>query len=241
MRSALILLLTIGVAAITGGQQALGPDVIRLVVVTTPGWNAVDGTLTRYERRGDNWARVGRQVPVVVGKSGMGWDPELAKKDPGDFHGPVKHEGDGRSPAGVLGLTSTFGFAPSIRGSNRYRTLTPTTECVDDSQSRYYARIVDRADIRDADWTSSEKMRGIDGYRWGVVVAYNTTNPVAGNGSCIFLHVWSGPGKGTAGCTAMPETNIEEIVRWVDAGARTVLVQMPEEEYRRVRKGWGLP
>jgi D-alanyl-D-alanine dipeptidase len=115
---------------------------------------------------------------------------------------------------------------------------------VDDPASRYYAQIVDRQTVDHVDWKSSEKMRSVPGYRWGVVVNYNMDHPehpVRGDGSCIFLHQWSGPASGTAGCTAMLADDIEAIVRWVDGRERAVLVQLPYSEYRRLRKSWNLP
>lgn len=230
MRTLLFLLLA---ATMASAQSDLVAKADKLLVVTTPGWNSVDGTLARYVRSHGKWKQLGKPVPIVVGKNGMAWDPAFANGD-----GPVKHEGDGRSPAGVYPIHRTFGFAPSLGGSPEYLALTPAIECVDDVNSSHYAQIVSNEEVG-KDWNSSEHMRSIEGYRWGAVVPYNMNETRAGNGSCIFLHVWSGPGKGTAGCTAMPEPNIEEIVHWIGKGA--VLVQMPEAQYERRKKEFGTP
>lgn len=214
----------------------------KLIVVITPDWNSVGGTLTRYERRGEKWKQAGKSISVVVGRNGLAWDPALVRGNPEMFRGVSKHEGDGRSPAGVFELNrGTFGFAPSLGTVRNYRSLTPTTECVDDSDSRYYAQIVDRLRVRDVDWKSSEKMREVRQYRWGVVVNYNMDHPVRGDGSCIFLHQWDGPAKGTAGCTAMPGDDIEAIVPWLDRGGDASLVELPQAEYDRLRGQWALP
>lgn len=84
-------------------------------------------------------------------------------------------------------------------------------------------------------------MRSVGGYRWGVVVEHNAAPPVAGKGSCIFLHIWQAADKGTAGCTAMEQTNLEELMRWLDAKKRPVLAQLPEGEHKRLRAAWRLP
>jgi L,D-peptidoglycan transpeptidase YkuD (ErfK/YbiS/YcfS/YnhG family) len=65
---------------------------------------------------------------------------------------------------------------------------------------------------------------GDDLYRWGVEVAYNPERE-PGAGSCIFLHVWRGPGSPTAGCTAMPEDDLLTVLRWLRPGDDPVLVQ----------------
>ena len=230
MRTLFLVLL---VAATAAAQSDLVAKADKLLVVTTPDWNSVNGTLTRYVRGRGKWKLVGKPFPIVVGKNGMAWDPLLARGD-----GPVKHEGDGRSPAGVYPLNKTFGFAPSLGASPEYFSLTPAMECVDDTNSAHYAQIVSNEKVG-KDWNSSEHMRSIDVYRWGVVVPYNMSDTKPGNGSCIFLHVWSGPGHGTAGCTAMPEANIDEIVHWIGKGA--VLVQMPQAQYERMKTTLGTP
>jgi L,D-peptidoglycan transpeptidase YkuD (ErfK/YbiS/YcfS/YnhG family) len=231
------LLLALLLSSLAVAQAPLAPSVTRLLVVTTPGWNSVDGTLTRYQRAGKKWKRVGKPVPIVVGKSGMAWDPRL-KSEHSTLQGPVKHEGDGRSPAGIFPITRTFGFAGSPLPD--YLMLTANTECVDDTASTHYAQVVDRGQVPSVDWNSSEKMRSIGAYRWGAIVAYNMRQPVKGDGSCIFLHIWSGAGHGTAGCTAMPEKNIKALLPWLASG-NVVLVQMPEAQYKALREPWGLP
>lgn len=214
--------------------RALIANTDKLIVVTTKGWDFVHGRLQRYERKRGRWTQVADTVEIVVGKNGMGWTPMLPK----DNSAPVKHEGDGKSPAGIFRLTQTFGFADALPGAKDYLALTPATECVDDVNSKHYAHIVDRDKV-DVDWNSSEKMRDISLYRWGVVVPYNMDDTQKGAGSCIFLHIAPASGKGTAGCTAMPDGDIEEIVRWIGSGA--VLVQMPEENYRQLSGKWKLP
>ena len=124
--------------------------------------------------------------------------------------------------------------------SNR-GTLTSSIECVDDPDSRYYGRIVDRASVDQVDWKSSEKMSSIPQYRWGVIVSYNMDQPVRGDGSCIFLHQWRGSTNGTSGCTAMSPEDIEALVHWMNGQVRAVLVQLPEPEYERLRTHWQLP
>jgi len=82
--------------------------------------------------------------------------------------------------------------------------------------------------------------RDDDQYRWGVVVDHNAERET-GCGSCVFLHIWEAPGKGTAGCTAMNSSSMEAVLRWLDAKERPVLVQLPRAEFERLRTAWGLP
>jgi L,D-peptidoglycan transpeptidase YkuD (ErfK/YbiS/YcfS/YnhG family) len=213
----------------------------KAIVVTTSGWNATGGTLTRYVRSDNRWERISDPIPVVVGESGLGWDPSITSLHPDVFPGPVKHEGDGRSPSGVFQLKATFGYADSLPGSLIYLPLAPTTVCVNDQTSRYYGWIEDPTNFvpPDAAWKSSEQMRRSDDlYRWGIFVSYDIPPP---GGSCIFLHIWDGPAKGTVGGTAMASGDMEDIVKWVDGRGRAVLVQLPQPEYDRLKEHWFLP
>ena len=214
----------------------------QLILVTTPEWGSVRGTLRRFERKGARakWTQVGEAFEIVVGRSGLGWgDGVVGSKGAG----PSKREGDGRAPAGVFPLTRAFGFADAGGASwlrMPYTTLTNGVECVDDTASANYNRVVDKTVAKTVDWNSSERMREVEGYRWGVVVAHNA-RAVPGRGSCIFLHIWAGPEKGTAGCTAMEQTNLEALLHWLDTKKRPLLVQLPRSEYARLRPLWNLP
>src|SRR6201994_5000520 len=138
----------------------------QLILVTTRDWDAVGGTLRRFERRNSKteWRQVGDAIPVVVGRNGLGWGAGL-NTETGD--GPLKKEGDGKSPAGVFSLGTAFGFAQASEAAwlkLPYTPLDDSTECVDDTNSRRYNLIVERGDARDVDWKSSERMREVSGY-----------------------------------------------------------------------------
>jgi D-alanyl-D-alanine dipeptidase len=210
----------------------------QAMVVTTPDWNSVDGSLQRYEKRNGKWQPVGEKIAIVVGKSGMGWD-HLATPAPPDA--PIKKEGDGRSPAGIFTIGHAFGYASSASDLKlAYLPLTDSIECVDDVSSQSYNQVVDRQKIAHPDWNSSEKMRTVDVYKEGLEVKYNPRH-MAGAGSCIFMHIWRGTGRGTAGCTAMEESKLLEIRSWLDPAKKPVLVQFPSALYRDVKVRWSLP
>lgn len=212
----------------------------QIVVVTTPDWSAVDGTMQEYERRGAVWQPVGEAIPVVVGRTGLAWGKGVVSTMA--FHGPRKVEGDGKAPAGIYRFGSAFGFASEPAGNPAiaYKQLTEATECVDDSASQFYNRIVDRDAASPVDWKSSERMRSVAAYRLGLVVEHNGA-AIPRSGSCIFMHLWSGPGLGTAGCTAMDDAALESMLRWLDPAARPLLVQLPVAELQRLRSIWSLP
>lgn len=217
----------------------------QLVLVITAHWDAVAGALWRYERASIDvtWRVVGSQSPVVVGRNGMGWGRGLHAPLPDE--GPIKKEGDGKAPAGVFRLTRAFGYAPAAEAAAvklPYTHLTSAIECVDDSRSAHYNTLVDRSQMTAVDWNSAEQMlRPDERYRWGVIVEHNTNPTLAGAGSCIFLHIWESAAIGTAGCTALEASRLEQLLGWLDPAANPVLVQLPASEFKRLNQSWGLP
>ncbi len=230
------------VVSLHAAPPGLVRDANQLLLVITPDWNTVQGELRRFERGNldEPWRAVGAPGVIVVGKNGTAWDPLATQPVPG----PVKAEGDGRSPAGVFPLGKAFGYAPSAEAAwlkLPYLPVTEGVECVDDSASTLYNQIVDRRTIKTPDWNSSEKMREVgEAYRWGVVVNYNTP-AVPTRGSCIFLHIGGEQGKGTAGCTAMAPDFLREVMAWIDPGRKPVLVQLPRAAYDALKPAWSLP
>ncbi|MDB6122979.1 MAG: Conserved hypothetical rane protein [Pedosphaera sp.] len=217
----------------------------QMVVVITKGWDVVPGELQKFARADDKspWKKVGTKITVVVGRNGLGWGRGL--NAPVNLPGPIKKEGDGKSPAGIFRLSSAFGLAePGQMKSVKlpYQPLASVIECVDDVTSIHYNSIVNRGQVPKVDWNSSEKMREVGAqYRLGVVVDHNVAPRMAAGGSCIFMHIWKDAKTGTSGCTAMDSEKMDAFLPWLDPAAHPVLVQLPESEYKRLRKDWQLP
>ncbi|HEY1208354.1 MAG TPA: hypothetical protein VGE85_03190 [Terracidiphilus sp.] len=239
-------------ASLLAQAQGKHPAALRtstqILVVTTQDWDGVEGTLQMYERpqARKKWKAAGAPIPVVVGKKGLGWGAGVASaRDAGRraASGPVKKEGDGKSPAGIFRLSMAFGYAAQEPTGWKmpYLSITPSVECVDDTRSKFYNRVLDRAAVA-PDWSSSEQMLRPDGlYRWGMMVDHNTEPVTAGGGSCIFLHIWMGTSQGTTGCTAMAQEQLEGVLARLDPARRPMLVQLPRPQYKKLRRHWKLP
>ena len=221
----------------------------QLVTVVSEDWNGFSAVLRRYERRAHAggapmgaWSPVAKPVRVVLGREGYGWGRGLhGDGSPGGRPGPIKREGDGRSPAGAFGIGPVYGYAEARASvALPYRHASADLRCVDDPSSRHYNRIVSALDT-DVDWKSAEHMRRDDDlYVLTVVVEHNTASPRPQAGSCIFLHLWRGPGEGMSGCTAMPLDVLEAMVDWFGPGT-AALVALPHSEYDALEDAWGLP
>jgi len=217
----------------------------QLLLVVPSDWNQVSARMLCFERTNiaAPWRKWGRTIPVVVGRNGLGWGRGLHPTN--DLQGPIKREGDGKSPAGIFRLSGAFGYAEpeSVKWIHMpYVQCTSVLECVDDTQSAHYNTVVEHPKVAKPDWQSFEHMlRNDDAYRFGLFVDHNANPPVSGGGSCIFVHIWKDATTGTSGCTAMAAERLEELLKWLEPSKNPVLVQLPKAEYFRERVAWKLP
>ncbi len=215
----------------------------QLVLVTTAGWDATEGELRTYRKGVAGWELAAASRPIVVGRNGSAWG--IGLHDP--QRGPVKREGDGRAPAGIFAIGTAFGYADAADTALPYAAMGRSDWCIDVVDSPLYNRIVD-ADVVGPDRVagSTEPMRrdlhadGDQRYRLGFVIAHNPGN-VPGAGSCIFAHLWKSPGETTAGCTAMADPVMRELLAWLSLPRQPVFVLLPWPEYEKLRLQWGLP
>lgn len=228
----------------TATQPALAPPVAKparqLVTAIVDSWDSTQATLQLWTRvEAEPWQRAGDAWPAVVGHTGTAWGTGL-HADPGR-PGPRKKEGDGKSPAGMFSIRGAYGYtADPPAGSKLAYTTSDKLECVDDPSSPRYAQIVDTTGaVRD--WKSSEQMRRDDElHTWVVDLAHNPER-TPGGGSCIFLHVWSGPQSTTVGCTAMDKARLAQLLRALDPAEQPVFVLLPRGEYQALAVAWDLP
>lgn len=225
----------------------------QLVTVISEDWNSTAGILLRFERSSidADWQRVGEKISVNLGKNGMGWgsglhgDP-LSTETPIKVDGPIiTGEGLKRSPAGAYAIPTAFGkdAAEDWGVKLPYDRISKTLYY---SCDKSYNRIVDIAIAEEQeDWDRGESMQHyVDDsglYNYGAMIAHNYSPSIYKRGCCFFIHVWRGPGRPTAGCTAMAAENAKELVSWLDPKGNPVLVQFPKETYDSFKDQWELP
>jgi L,D-peptidoglycan transpeptidase YkuD (ErfK/YbiS/YcfS/YnhG family) len=222
-------------------HAALPASCSQCIVVLTDSWSTPRGTLSAFDRnRKSGWRKHSAPSSVVIGKAGLAWGRGVI--DVGDLAGPVKIEGDNKAPAGVFRLGSVFGRAahPGLT-KMPYLALSTSIVAVNDSRSRHYNQLIDVTKVRHRDWGTAENMILKDHrYDLGVFVNHNLP-PRPDAGSCIFLHVWKDSSTLTTGCTAMPQEELLELIRWLDPSRDPMLVQLPMSLYNELRAKWDLP
>ncbi len=234
-------------------STSVNPDLVKspagfskqLIVVETDGWNSNTGIMQYFEREkaGTDWKSASSKIEIAIGKKGLAWGTGLHGGNIAD--GPIKKEGDGKSPAGAFNLSAVFGYAKrdSVEFLKMpYIVADPNCFCIDDPNSKYYNLVLDSLQVADADWKSRERMKlRNDLYKWGIVINHNSEPRVAGDGSCIFFHTWNNSNKPTEGCTVLDQPTLLKMIKWLDKEKNPIVVQLPKAEYERVKTKWNLP
>jgi L,D-peptidoglycan transpeptidase YkuD (ErfK/YbiS/YcfS/YnhG family) len=196
----------------------------QLIVVITKELNATSGSMQRYEKE-KGWRKVGDEIPVILGRNGLGY---------ADQKNPLKNEGDGRSPAGIFPISSTFGYDSYSNSAMPYHYADEKLICVDDVEDERYNTFALLDPLNPP--KSFENMRRQDDvYRNGAVIGYNTSGE-KGRGSCIFIHLNHSDHRPTSGCTAMDEAPLIELLHWLDPQKNPQILQIPKSECENYQK-----
>ena len=200
----------------------------QVLFVKTKSVNAIQGTMCLYERKNNRkrWKQTD-SFAIVVGRAGLATDPQTALSF---TNMPVKKEGDGKSPAGIFALGDVFSYHKLDHLQMPFVQVDTNFYCVDDVASSYYNTLIVNDTAKQA-FNSFEHMKRNDNfYEYGVWVLYNSNPVTAGNGSCIFIHVWKDENSGTSGCTAMSKQNILKLIHWLRKKKNPVLLQVVADD-----------
>ncbi|AYF77649.1 hypothetical protein D7D52_31860 [Nocardia yunnanensis] len=172
----------------------------QLITVIADSPTATSATLTAWDRDGSRWTAAIGPLRADIGAQGVGPASETAN----------------RSPAGIWSLTEAFGIAADNGTRLPYRRVTQSDWWVSDVRSPYYNTHYTCAPGTCPFDESAGEDLGAAGpaYDHAVVIDYNRAPVVPGAGSAYFLHV--GDGSATAGCVAVPGSDLDRLMRWLD-------------------------
>ncbi|AFU98741.1 L,D-transpeptidase family protein [Simiduia agarivorans] len=214
----------------------------QMVLVLAESENSQTAMLYTFYRDQAHWQSHSGPVPVTLGRTGLAWGIGL---HPAQI-GVQKREGDGKAPAGVFYLGDAFGAGSELVTGLHYQPMTKEHYCVDVPASPLYNQTLIKTDANAEliDGSTEPMRRDLhlkdSQYNKGIFVGHNPHNQ-AGAGSCIFMHIWRAADKPTAGCTALDESAIDQLLAWLKADQSPVLVQLTRADYQRLRADWALP
>lgn len=244
MRTLLMLLVLLMVAVCTG-TAAVPRHCAQAIIGIADNWNSSQVTLSLVEKNAKGqWVRVLGPYRGRLGRDGLVWGLGLHKNP---RNATTKREGDWRSPAGIFtigGLWVTN--KKEVRRNSRipYVQVGPADLWVSDpAYPHLYNRHVRLDHPAHTPWERKEQMRQNDyAHSIKLLIGHNTASPKVGAGSSIFFHIWRRDGGApTAGCTALDEQNLRNIIARLRPDRTPVYILLPREEYAHYRSAWRLP
>lgn len=196
------------VLTVTVGSREANPfegvgDATQVVLVEhSGGSNAV---LSLHEKKDGAWQKL-YECAAYVGKNGVG----------------KEKEGDKKTPLGVYNLTTPFGIKDDPGAAMPYTKVTEYHYWCGDSSSQYYNKLMDERTC-DRKHTSADEylIDYVGEYNYAMFIDYNAAG-VPHKGSCIFLHC-TGKNKYTAGCVAIPEAAMKQVLQWARSGVKIMI------------------
>ena len=172
----------------------------QIIIVAADGSSA---TVSMHNKEEDGtWAEI-LSTDGKIGRNGIG----------------KTKEGDGKTPTGVYRFLFGFGNMPDPGCGLNYTQVDDSYYWVDDSDSAYYNQFVSTERVT-KDWDSAEHIASVkSSYNYVLALDYNV-DCVPGVGSAIFIHCTP---TGGAGCIAVPEEKMVEIMQNVKDGCLVVI------------------
>lgn len=171
----------------------------QLVTVVSEGCQC---KVSAFELSDDNWHEC-YSASGIVGKDGVSEN---------------SGENNSCTPKGIFDLGFAFGTEPLEWLSIEYRQINENCYWVDDPESELYNQWVESNEVT---WNSAEHLIEYpESYKYAVSINYNMNLVVPYAGSAIFLHCDNENYNYTAGCIAIDESNMLDILKWLN-GSKT--------------------
>ena len=193
-----LVVLMLSLAAPAAAEPPAATEPSQWIVVGVPATDATTGTLTAYQRVGQQWRAVLGPTPAKVGELGIG----------------APADGVYRTPEGTFTFDQAFGREPNPGTKMPYFQATNQDWWDEDASSPTY-----NTHVRSASNPSSITENLYDSgpvYDYAVNIAVNPQR-IPGKVSGIFLHVTDG--NPTWGCVAIGRDEMRSILTWLDPAA----------------------
>lgn len=167
----------------------------QIIVVAAEGQEAM---LCFYQKESAGDWQLVLETEALIGENGLG----------------KRKEGDKKTPTGIYQFTKAFGILENPDTKMEYTQVNGNNYWVDDARSKYYNKFISMNEVVQ-DWTSAEHICEYgEAYHYVLATSYNISG-IPGAGSAVFLHCTDENMESTAGCVAVPEIYMKQIIQSV--------------------------
>ena len=183
-------------------------NVEQLLVAINNNDSADKAIVVALEKVNKKWKIKIGPVQASIGRAGFAL--------PGE-----KIEGDGKSPTGIFDLGQLYTYEASVKTSLPFIQTNSEDKWIDDpNHENYNSHIRGNTTAKSFEHL---KLSSID-YKYCMVIEYNTHPVVKGKGSAIFFHLADANYSPTAGCVAIKESDMDQILLWLDPNKQKAIL-----------------
>ena len=183
-------------------------NIEQLVVAINNNDSADKAIVIALEKVNKKWKIKLGPVQASIGRTGFAL--------PGE-----KIEGDGKSPTGIFDLGQLYTYEASVKTSLPFIQTNSEDKWIDDpNHENYNTHIRGNTTAKSFEHL---KLSSID-YKYCMVIEYNTHPVVKGKGSAIFFHLADANYSPTAGCVAIKESDMDQILLWLDPNKQKAIL-----------------
>ena len=183
-------------------------NIEQLVVAINNNDSADKAIVIALEKVNKKWKIKLGPVQASIGRTGFAL--------PGE-----KIEGDGKSPTGIFDLGQLYTYEASVKTSLPFIQTNSEDKWIDDpNHENYNSHIRGNTTAKSFEHL---KLSSID-YKYCMVIEYNTHPVVKGKGSAIFFHLADANYSPTAGCVAIKESDMDQILLWLDPNKQKAIL-----------------
>lgn len=184
----------------------------QVIVVTTDRMKTINAKTDVYEKNGNVWNKIMSNIPSKIGKNGLVYSSQ-------------RKQNTDTTPAGVFGFKFAFGIAGNPGTAMQYKQINGNSYWDENSGSPTYNRWVDKNPGGDNEYLCAQPY-----YKYAVAIDYNW-NQVPSKGGGIFLHIM--PSFYTGGCVGIPESNLVNIIKWLNPSKNPKIVIIPKSDFSK--------
>ena len=194
-----------GINSMTVANLKAAQNSDNILIVSASSVNSKDITAYYYEKNGGSW-KESFKVAGTVGRNGIN----------------KVGEGDKRTPTGIFGVTKLFGLNANPGTRLPYHQLTGSEYWCG---GKFYNQWVDEntMDHSGCNKKDDEHLASYPiVYDYVAALNFNSAN-VAGKGSAIFIHCLRNTGSPTAGCIALPKTQMKYFMQRLNTSTKVII------------------
>lgn len=195
-------------------------DSEQAIIVQASSFKTYHVKVNTYEKVNGKWKAVLTDIPGVIGKNGFSTN---------------RHEGDKTSPVGAFHFVTLLGWNGNPGFKMPFREATERDFWMSTGDINVYNTWYHHEGALTGQFDPKYSLAREPLFKYAAALDFNYgSQKVLGKGSGIFFHITPRSGGPTLGCTAISESRLLQVLKWMDPAKSPVIIQGPLSELNKM-------